>query len=290
MRRAGRPSMSRLVDRGTMRVTVHQRVDAARAASCRPHRARRDVHDFGRSRADVHLAAGAQLRGRGLRRDVEAEMTQHPQRERDCAGCAAGADNWCRPCTARRRASAARVRRAGRRSCRRSSSLQPVSRANRLPTRKSRLPCMKKQGTPRVGQAAQCRDDLSHGRVRIVIAEPGFEQVTEDVERARVACLRRAGIRANCRAIAGRRRIEVQVGDEAVSCDGRLRGRHGSPTTRADSMTTGCSGASSGNGRDCSRRHTGDLVDDVHAVDHAAEDRVTPARRGSGRAHGCRRR
>ena len=45
------------------------------------------------------------------------------------------------------------------------------------------------------GEVAQCRDDLALRRVGVVVADPDFEQVAQDVERARDARLAAAETR-----------------------------------------------------------------------------------------------
>ena len=122
----------------------------ARATAARVH-----VHDLRRRRADVHPAAGAQPAAPSAAALLEGQVAEDPAARAGCARCAAGAGSSYRRCRARRRASAARARRTGRRSCRPSSSVAPVSRQKRSPIRKSRLPCMTKQGTPAVRQRAQ---------------------------------------------------------------------------------------------------------------------------------------
>ena len=68
-------------------------------------------------------------------------------------------------------------------------------------------------GHTRVSQHAQLADDLAHSGVGIVIAEPRFEQVAQDVQRA--CCTRLATQEADELARdAGHRRIQVQVRDQ----------------------------------------------------------------------------
>ncbi len=55
---------------------------------------------------------------------------------------------------------------------------------NRAPSRKSRLPCMTAHGTPVRVSRAQRVDDRRQTRVVVVVADPRFEQIAEDVELA----------------------------------------------------------------------------------------------------------
>ncbi len=104
------------------------------------------------------------------------------------------------------------------------------------------------RGYSRIVQCAQLRDDRAYCRIGVVVAEPGFEQVAEDVERTRCACLAAQEIHELSRD-PGCRGIEVQVRDQQrLAAVGVHLGVAASPTMRAVEMTTGCRGASSWNG------------------------------------------
>ena len=146
MRRTGSPSTDELVHGGPVRVAVDQRSDPARAKRA-GDRLRVHVHDFRGRGADVHAAAFAHpLRQRAPSREAQAprRSTARP----GCARCAAGAGSSCRRCRARRRACSSTRSPCISTTVRRRAAGAPVSSQKRRPIRKSRLPCITKQGTP----------------------------------------------------------------------------------------------------------------------------------------------
>ncbi len=68
-------------------------------------------------------------------------------------------------------------------------------------------------GNSAAGQCAQARTHLLLARIRIVIADPGFEQVAEDIERLRPGRLR-AQESQELIDRGGRAGVEVHVGDK----------------------------------------------------------------------------
>ena len=144
------------------------------------HRRRRHVHDFGRRGADVHLAAGAQLGGQPPA-CVETQVTEHPLRD------------WIAQDPAQ-----ALVTRVGRAEHVAMHQHDPLAvqvddravaqelaaglRGKALADQKIPVAVHEIAGNAAVGESTQGRHDFAHGRVRIVVAEPGLEQVAEDVE------------------------------------------------------------------------------------------------------------
>ncbi len=63
--------------------------------------------------------------------------------------------------------------------------MAPDPAQNRSPIMKSRLPRMTKTLVPAAATAAIAVDDLAMGRLGIVVADPGLEQVAEQEQRAR---------------------------------------------------------------------------------------------------------
>ena len=63
----------------------------------------------------------------------------------------------------------------------------PVAAQNRWPSRKSRLPCMSAQATPASVNLRSAATIGCEARIVVVVADPGLEQVAEDVELARGA-------------------------------------------------------------------------------------------------------
>ena len=81
-------------------------------------------------------------------------------------------------------------------------------------SRKSRLPCMTKQGTPLAVSVVQSGDGRRLRGVRRIIADPRFEQIAEDVQGRGSAWPRSCRNLKNCSMIAGRARVDVQIRDE----------------------------------------------------------------------------
>ena len=133
---------------------------------------------------------------------------------------------------------------------------------------------MTAHGTPAARELARARDDRREPRIVVVVADPGLEQVAEDVELAGAARVALDERRKNRRIVSGspasRCRSEMNSvghGDRELAEDLDALDRD-----RLDGHVAVERAAGPG-------RAMADVVDDFHALDDLAEHGVAPARR-----------
>jgi cytochrome c553 len=196
--------------RRAMGVTVDQRVHAARAERLR-HRGGIDVHDLRRAPADVLATAGAQpLRDCAALR--EAEAAEHPAQERiaDDAAQALVTDVVRAERVAVHQQHAATVTFRDRAVIEQRGARLA---AEALADQEVAVAAHDQTGHAAVHEAPQGCDHGTGGRIGIVVAQPGLEQVAEYVEPVRAA---RLPLQERHELICDRGvgRVEMQVGDQ----------------------------------------------------------------------------
>ena len=131
-----------------------------------------------------------------VRRAGQRQREETPLPARAGARCCAIPGRTGLRCRTRRRGSAASARRSRSTITGSGSSLTPVRRSNSSPSRKSRLPCRTYTGDAAGGERRRPVAGAHIVGIVVVVADPDFEQVAEQIERVGAA---RAGPARNVR-------------------------------------------------------------------------------------------